>query len=183
MNVIEDAIDEFLDSLNSYKGKLDYSSLEEFIELLHSSDRVFIYGAGRAGLVGRTFTQRMMHLGLPAYYVGETLTPALKPGDLFVAISGSGKTASTIALAKRAREVGGVLVAITSKPDSPLTSIPDKVIIIQGKTKGDETVSLLPLSTLFLDTVQIVLDALIADLMKKMDVKEEDTLERHANVE
>jgi len=183
MKMIEEAIEEFLNHFNYFKAKLNYSSLEEFIELLCSSDRVFVYGAGRAGLIGRAFTQRMMHLGLSAYYIGETLTPALKPGDLFVALSGSGKTTSTVALARRAKEVGGVVVAVTSKRDSPLASIADKVILIQGKTKGDENVSLLPLSTLFLDTAQIILDALIVGLMKKLDVREEDTLERHANVE
>jgi len=100
-----------------------------------------------------------------------------------VAVSGSGKTGSTVALAKRAREVGGVVVAITSMADSPLAHVADRVITVHGKTKGDDSVSLLPLSTLFLDTVQILLDALTVELMNRLGVSEEDTFERHANVE
>ena len=55
---------------------------------------------------------RLTVIFISAYYIGETLTPALKPGDLFVALSGSGKTTSTVALARRAKEVGAELLQI-----------------------------------------------------------------------
>ena len=67
--------------------------------------------------------------------------------------------------------------------DSPLTSVADEVITVHGKTKWDDSVSLLPLSTLFFDTIQVLLDALIVELMRRLGVSEEDTFERYANVE
>lgn len=35
---------------------------------------------------------RLMHIGYNSYVMGETITPALKKSDIYVAISGSGKT-------------------------------------------------------------------------------------------
>ena len=37
-------------------------------------------GAGRSGLVAKAFAMRLMHLGLEAFVVGETITPALNKG-------------------------------------------------------------------------------------------------------
>ena len=35
---------------------------------------------------------RMMHVGLDAYVVGETVTPSLEADDIFIVGSGSGET-------------------------------------------------------------------------------------------
>ncbi|MEE9506823.1 MAG: hypothetical protein V3V98_06740, partial [Thermoplasmata archaeon] len=41
----------------------DEKSIEEVIRLLLTSDKVFIYGAGRSGLIGKAFAIRLVQLG------------------------------------------------------------------------------------------------------------------------
>jgi len=55
-----------------------------FFDRMLMAKRVYIAGAGRSGIIARAFALRMLHLGYDVYVVGETITPALKPGDTLV---------------------------------------------------------------------------------------------------
>ena len=63
---------------------------------------------------------RLMHIGYTVYFVGETITPAMQAGDVFIGVSGSGKSASVVNDAKKAKDAGLTVIAVTSKPESPL---------------------------------------------------------------
>jgi len=81
-----------VERIRSIANSLSEDEIESFLKEILKADRIFIMGAGRSGLVAKAFAMRLMHLGLHSYVVGETITPALKPGDLLVVFSGSGKT-------------------------------------------------------------------------------------------
>jgi len=78
---------------------INKDSVNKLIEDILNANAIFLMGAGRSGLVARAFAMRLMHLGLKVYVVGETTTPAVKRGDLVIAISGSGETRSIVSLA------------------------------------------------------------------------------------
>lgn len=79
----------------------EIKALIESLLRLTDGRRLFVIGAGRSGLVGRAFAMRMMQLGLNAFVVGETTTPALEKGDLLMTISRSGRTRTVLETAKR----------------------------------------------------------------------------------
>jgi len=66
--------------------------IDELVSRILTAARVFIYGLGRVPLMGRAFAMRLMHLGLDAFMVGDTTTPAIAAKDLLVICSGSGQT-------------------------------------------------------------------------------------------
>jgi 6-phospho-3-hexuloisomerase len=49
---------------------------ERLADLVLNARRIFIAEAGRSGLAVRAFAMRLMQMGLAAYVVGETVTPA-----------------------------------------------------------------------------------------------------------
>ncbi|MCD6262912.1 6-phospho-3-hexuloisomerase [Candidatus Bathyarchaeota archaeon] len=165
--------------------------------LLNARDdkKILIIGTGRSGFVGKCFALRLMHLGFNVYVAGETITPALKKEDLVIAISGSGTTRTVVTQAEAAKEIGAKVIAITSRPESPLGRISDLVVVVKGRTKiakEEDYVSrqmmgehepLAPLGTMFELSTMIFLDCLIAELMKKMGEKEDDLRKRHAVIE
>ncbi len=165
--------------------------------LLNARDdkKILIIGTGRSGFVGKCFALRLMHLGFNVYVAGETITPALKKEDLVIAISGSGTTRTVVTQAEVAKEIGAKVIAITSRPESPLGRISDLVVVVKGRTKiakEEDYVSrqmmgehepLAPLGTMFELSTMIFLDCLIAELMKKMGEKEDDLRKRHAVIE
>jgi len=164
--------------------------------LLEARDRkILAVGSGRSGFVGKSFALRLMHLGFDVYVAGETITPALREGDLVVAISGSGTTRTVVTQAEVAKEIGAKVLAITSHPESPLAQISDFVVVIKGRTKiarEDDYISrqmmgehepLAPLGTMFELSAMVFLDCIIAELMYNMGEKEADLRKRHTVIE
>ncbi|MEZ0394671.1 MAG: 6-phospho-3-hexuloisomerase [Desulfurococcaceae archaeon] len=176
---------------NAEKEKL----LEKLLEAYRAGSKVFVVGAGRTGLVMKSFALRLMHLGYPVFVFGETLVPSARKGDLLLAASGSGRTRLVVTIAEAARGVGVTVVGFTSYPDSPLAKLSDLVVRIPGRTKMAENEDyfvrqvlgqhepLTPLGTLFEITLMVFLDGLVVELMNKLGKTEEDLRSAHANIE
>jgi len=178
---------------------LDQSSIEDIIRRLMEADKIFVMGAGRSGLVARAFAMRLMHLGFTVFVVGDSTTPAVGKGDMVVIISGSGETFSMSSLANIAKDLGAVIVAVTSNPDSTLGKLADMAVVVKGRTKSDSdededylerqirgdyrSLALAPLGTMFEITSLVVLDAIVAGLMTVMGQSEADLKSRHATLE
>lgn len=174
--------------------QIEKSSVRDVLTLILDADSIFVMGAGRSGLVGKAFAMRLMHLGLTVYVVGETTTPAVKGGDLVLAISGSGETRSMSDLGSIAKEIGSKLITITSNKDSTLGRMSDVAMVMPGRTKSDvggylerhmrgEYSQLTPLGTSFEITSLVFLDALVAELIAITGSSEADLKRRHTVLE
>ncbi len=86
------AIDYVLDQARATTGSLDPRLVQSFLRELSDARRVFVYGAGRSGMVARAFAVRLYHLGYTVYVIGETVAAPVQKGDVVVLISGSGET-------------------------------------------------------------------------------------------
>lgn len=177
-------------------GDLDIRSVSKLVCKLVSakkeSFRVFIMGAGRSGLVGRSFAMRLMHLGFTVFVVGETTTPAVHSDDIVIAISGSGETPSIVSLGKITKDIGATLIAVTSNLHAALARMSDITVKIRGRTgdideegylerhmKGKYR-TLTPMGTTFEVSTMIFLDSVIAELMVLVDATEDDLKKRHS---
>ena len=196
MELVKKTVLEIVDHIRGVIEDISEKNLESIIDMLIKSQRVFVYGVGRSGLVGKAFATRLSHLKFDVFVVGETITPAVKNGDLFIAISGSGETNSVVISTESAKREGANIVAITSNTKSSLGKISDIALLVKGRTKLDvkrkDYVSdqilgkhepLSPLGTLFEDTCQILLDGVIVELMQKLRKTEDDLARIHSNVE
>lgn len=175
--------------------ELDSAQVDRLAASIIGAKKIFVYGAGRSGLVARAFAMRLMHLGLNVYVVGETVTPAVEKEDLLLTISGSGETTSVVNAAIVAKKAQAKIALITSYPESSLGKLADSVVLIRGRTKlslekdfdlrqmKGEHYSLAPLGTLFEISSLIFLDGLVAELMKRMKKSEEDLRTKHATIE
>ncbi|NJE03398.1 bifunctional 3-hexulose-6-phosphate synthase/6-phospho-3-hexuloisomerase [Thermococcus sp. MV11] len=195
MMTIRKAMTDILDHINNVAGELKLDQVRGFIDAMIGANKIFIYGAGRSGLVGKAFAMRLMHLDFNVYVVGETITPAFEPGDLLIAISGSGETNSIVDAAEIAKKQGGKVVAITSYASSTLGKLADVVVEIPGRAKTDIPTDYIarqmltkykwiaPMGTLFEDSTMIFLDGVIALLMATFQKTEKDMKRKHATLE
>ena len=130
---------------------------------------------------------RLMHMGLSAYVAGETVTPGIKAGDLLIIGSGSGATASLVAMAERAKKIGATLALVTIFPDSPIGKLADALVRIPASTPkaGGEapSQSVQPMGSLFEQSLLIFLDIIVMRLMEKKKMDSTAMFERHANLE
>ncbi|MBI2675625.1 MAG: 6-phospho-3-hexuloisomerase [Candidatus Aenigmarchaeota archaeon] len=196
MSLTKDTVYEIIGHIKEVAEKISGKEIGELISMIIFSKRVFIFGAGRSGLVGKAFAVRLAHLKFEVFVVGDTITPAVQDGDLFIAISGSGETASVVISAKSAKDAGAKIAAVTSNRDSSLAKAADSVMVVEGRTKDDlhrkdyiakqimgRHEPLSPLGTLFEDTCQVLLDGVIVELMRKLRKTEDDLARMHSNVE
>jgi len=196
MKLMKNAIEEILINIESATELIDHDVVEEFKDVLTKSKNVFVLGAGRSGLVAKAFAMRLVHLGISAYVVGETISPAIYEDDCILAISGSGETKTIVSAVDIAKNRGSKALALTSYPESTLGQLADSVMIVKGRTNVDvddedyikrqidgNYVSLTPLGTAFELTSLIFLDGLIAEIMINMGKTEEDLRFRHTVLE
>ncbi|WP_409271802.1 6-phospho-3-hexuloisomerase [Neobacillus sp. SCS-31] len=175
-------LDAILKEINEVVSKVDEQSLADAAAYITKERRVFVVGEGRSGLMAKGFAMRLMHLGYEVYVVGETITPAIKENDVVVAVSGSGKSANVVSDAKKAKEKGASVLAFTSNLESELAGSADVSVLVPGTVRGDlgdNRTSIQLLSSLFDQSVHIVLDGLCLYLSKRDGVSNDTATRKH----
>ena len=196
MELMKSSIKAIIGNIVSVEEFLDEKSIDEFENIIMESKNVFVTGAGRSGLAAKAFAMRLMHLGVSAYVVGETISPAIYKDDCIVAISGSGETNNIVSAVNIAKNRGSKVLVVTSYPESTLGKLADSCLLVKGRTKkevDDENymkrqiygnyTSLTPLGTAFELTTLVFLDAIVSELMEKMHQTESDLKARHTVLE
>ncbi len=159
--------------------KVDQAKVGEFVDLIISSKKIFIYGVGRSGLVGQSFAVRLVQLGMDVHFVGDMATPIVEQGNLVILISNTGETMSAVQTANIVGRIGARIVSVTSSMHSKLGSISDIVIEIT-QNKDEQRRKLAPLGTIFEASTSILLDSLVPVLMQRLGQTESSLRKRHA---
>ncbi|MYV39763.1 SIS domain-containing protein [Streptomyces sp. SID1328] len=112
---------------------LDTAQLGAAVTALAAARRTDVYGIGASGLVAQDLTQKLLRIGLVAHAPGDphlavTNAVQLRAGDVAVAITHSGSTGDVIEPLRTAFERGATTIAVTGRPDSPVTQYADHVL-------------------------------------------------------
>jgi len=86
---------------------------------LFRAKRVFVWGIGRSGMIGKMFAIRLRHLGIESWFVDEPICPPFAKNDLLFVFSKTGKKKmlmQPVAVAKREK----MRIVGISSPDTPL---------------------------------------------------------------
>ena len=165
-------------------SNVDEKEAIQFSNELVQAQRIFVCGEGRSGLMGKAFAMRLMHADYKVFVIGETITPSIQKGDLFVAISGSGETTSICQLVEKAKQVGARVQLVTVNKNSSIGNISDEILVVPAATKyrlPNESATIQPLGNQFDQSVHLLLDAIIISTLK--EVSNEELRNRHANLE
>jgi len=179
-------LDEVVQELSRTIHLISDKQAEELVNKILESNKIFVAGAGRSGFMGKSFVMRMMHMGIDAYIVGETVTANLEPGDLLIIGSGSGETKTLVAIAEKAKNIGGTVAAITISSDSTIGKLADLVVKLPGAPKDQSTgnyQTIQPMGSLFEQTMLLFYDALILRVMEKKGLDSNKMYGKHANLE
>jgi 6-phospho-3-hexuloisomerase len=152
-------------------------------DALVEAKTVFVAGAGRSGLVAQALAARLVHLGRPCHVAGQPTTPAIGAGDLLLAISRTGETASTCLLAALAVDAGARLAVITAADSTKLTARAAVKLVIP--TDRREAAPRLPQygGSLFEQSALVLLEAIALRLQMRLGLTAEEMDSRHANLE
>lgn len=176
-------------TLTQLQHELPVTQLQNFLNILqhaYSSNRsVFVYGLGRSQMIGKAFAMRLMHLGFHAYVIGETVTPAVKTGDVFLVISKTLSGNSVVAAIQAAQQHQAQTVILTATRAHALVQQATASIIIPDlKSRAAQSAeTVLPLGTLFEVTTLVLLDGVVAELMQLLSIPEATMAAHHANIQ
>ncbi|HEX7557376.1 MAG TPA: 6-phospho-3-hexuloisomerase [Leptolinea sp.] len=188
MNTVDISL-EILKELAGALKKVDPIKAETLVDAIITSNKVFVAGTGRSLLMIRGLAMRLMHLGFHAYVVGETVTPAIEPGDLLIIGSGSGETGTLTFMANKAKKVGAKLALITIYPESTIGKLADIVVqIIAATTKSDRdsgAKSIQPGANMFEQSMLLLCDATVIRIIEKNKIEDSNVnlMKTHANLE
>ena len=90
------------EEIHGVLAKVKEDDIERFMAEIAPNRRIFVDGEGRSGFSAKGFAMRLMHLKYTVYFVGETITPAVEAGDVFIAVSGSGTSKNVVSDAEKA---------------------------------------------------------------------------------
>jgi 6-phospho-3-hexuloisomerase len=174
-----------LDEVNAILALVTDKSAEEMVRAILAAQRIYVLGLGRSGLILRMFAMRLMQIGLNAHVVGDATTPAIGVGDLLIALSGSGRTETVVALARKAKGYGAQVLAITSNLATPLAEVADMTLIVPADSVKTDvaTPTRLPLANALEQAMAIVLDCVGAMLAERCAQDNAAMMRRHANLE
>lgn len=121
-----DAIERVLSLLNT-------GAVEETAAAMLAARSVAIFGVGASANVAYDLYQKLSRIGIPCSFsfdadVQMTVACGMTAADVAVAISYSGKSAHTIAIAEEAKRSGARLVGIMSVGQSALSKMSDIVL-------------------------------------------------------
>jgi 6-phospho-3-hexuloisomerase len=153
--------------------------VQRTVDTLLKAPKIFVYGAGRSGIIGRAFAMRLVQVGLDAFVIGESTTPIVRAGDAVFILSGRGESQSSIQTANIVRREGAQLIVLTGRSTSKLAHAANLAIPLEFPNDGERP-ELAPLGTLFESASLQFTDALISAIMRARGESEESMRRRHA---
>lgn len=168
-------------ALEYIRGKLTAEVIDQAVGVLEKSKRIEIFGAGGSAAIAQDAQHKLFRLGIPTIAYNDHLMQRMAAAGAdkdttIIFISFTGRTQSTIDIAKIARNSKATILAIT-RPGSPLAEIANITI-----TSGDEledTTIYVPMTTRII--ILTIVDILATGLALALGPKAEDRLKRIKN--
>lgn len=183
---------EFCADVEKTCEELSEEEIEQVISLISSASAVFVAGIGHSNLIAQILTMKLNHLGKRAYQVFDIVNPPFGPGDLLVVVSQSGETDTLLALARKAKVLGGTVLTFTSRPSSTLAHLSDGVFKIGVKHEEVGFRQLVKIGdvrhgnlsgALFGFALYVIIYTLVSILMDRWGESAESFDARHANLQ
>jgi glucokinase len=152
-------IDNTVSAILKFRDLLDVRSIDRAIELLTRANRVEFYAMGNSRVVALDGQHKFFRFRIPTASYGDShlfalAAELLKPGDVVVAISNSGRLPELLTAVDAARAAGADVIAITSS-GSPLAK---KASVCLAVDHAED-------STSFLSMISRILQLLLIDIL------------------
>jgi len=166
--------------------RLDVKSVNALVEEILAAKRIITIGVGREGLSTRAFTMRLMHLGFDAHWVWDDTTPAIGKGDLLIATSGCGEIGHIHYVVGTAKKRGARVALVTGDPNRKTAPLADTILFVPAavyRGTADVVSSCQPMGSLFEQSLLIIFDMIVMDLISRTGTTREKMEAKHRNLE
>lgn len=135
--VLETSIRTGTDALTALGGAVALTALDEAVGAIQHARQVIAFGAGPSATIAADAVFRLRAVGVTTIGIQDHLsamiaTRLLGPGDVVIAISSTGRTSTTLAVADAAASAGASLIAVTNQYGTPLAALADIALVVGG---------------------------------------------------
>lgn len=126
-----------IDALTALSGAIDPDALDQAVSAIRGAGQLLAYGVGPSATVAADVVFRLRSLGVRTSGVVDhesamIAARLLDPGDVVVAVSSTGRTDMTVAIADAAATADATVIAITNQYGTPLTDISTVALVVGG---------------------------------------------------
>ncbi len=175
-----------LKELDEVFERMDTSSINKLIDMINGADKIFLMGVGREGLATKAFSMRLMHFGKEVHWCWDDTTPAVGENDLFIFTSGSGEIGHIHYVVEEIKKTNAKICLVTGVPDRKTGELADHILWVPASVyKGKDNVvpSIQPMGNLFEQSLFILFDMIIMQLVDSSDTNFKEMSDRHRNFE
>lgn len=129
-----------IQTLENTQNILDADALEQAVELLHNATEVYFFGTGGSMVIAMDAYHKFVRTGIKCYSFIDShfqlmAASQMKPTDVAIIVSHSGKNRDTLNIARVVQESGAKFIAITGFPKSNLAQLAEVSLF----TSSEET--------------------------------------------
>lgn len=173
--------------LNEVIDKINYSDIKKIKDYIKKYNRIFFIGVGREGLMTKAFAMRLSHIGKICYWGWDDTTPNVEADDLFIVTSGSGEIGHIDYVVNKVKDIGAKILLVTGNPNKITSEKADFILHIPAKVyNGDDNIcvdSIQPMGNLFEQSLLILFDMIVMEIVDDGYCTYEDMIIRHRNFE
>lgn len=152
-------IDNTVAAILKFRDQMDVRSIDQAIELVRKADKVEFYAMGNSRVVALDGQHKFFRFRIPTSVYGDShllmlAAALLKPGDVVIAISNSGRLPELLEAVEAARAAGAAVIAITGS-GSPLAR---RATVCLAVDHAED-------STTFLSMISRMLQLLLIDIV------------------
>jgi len=140
IQVINGVVERTQRALSSLKSTLDPDSVNQAVQAMRAANSIKLFGIGASGVVAYDFMQKLIRLGLPAFYTSDTdlqLTAAsmIHEADVAFVTSYSGENTVMIEIAKQAKSKKATVISLTMESENPVRSSADIALLVPSSER------------------------------------------------
>lgn len=184
--MIQTHIENILSEIQAVLSKIDPTECSTLIwELLKANKIVWIW-AGKVWMATRGFIMRLWHFWRQAWFLGDTTVPHIWHRDLLLVVSGSWETQTIYDLLVIGKNNWAKIALVTGNPESRMWKLADVIVKVTAPSKTKEVdgfKSIQPMTTLNEQSLQILFDALVLEIMQQTGETHDTMWARHSNLE
>ena len=184
--MIKEYSESILSEVDEALRDLDYDALWKMVAAIHGANRIFFHSVGRPELSMKNFAMYLKHFGYRAHIVGDATCPAIKPGDVFFVVSGTGETTTSLNMVKKVKEIGEIPVLLaTAAQKSSIGDLADVTVRFDCPLPGVESSvkSIQPIGSLFDQCVIYGLDWALKYCVQQRLGRKDGAGPLHSNLE
>lgn len=179
-------IESIIAEIKTVLWKVDQTQCDVLVEAVLNSNKIVGIWAGKVWMATKWFIMRLWHFGYHAWFLGDTTVPHVWEWDLLLVVSGSGETQTIYDLLVIGKNNGATIVLVTGNPESRMGKLADIIVKVTAPSKTKEVngfKSIQPMTTLNEQSLQILFDALVLEIMEKTWETHDTMWARHSNLE